>query len=993
MLADLAPAPRIPMAADAGDGLAFLRSRLVHPVNVRGMPALAIAETAKRFNDSRWFWTDDNAKALEFLALPAVRNADPGLTDGVLDFVLAMSPDDLIWRRLSPPQLQAQRLDPRDFLVITALHRFEGDLSRGVVRQAVRFNDGRSRIAAVHSGHLVEFRLGGRRHCVDVEDSITDYGLVRSGSGITLFHESTIRVPTGLLGGRPQPVATLRYAYEIRADSPVFRLQVTLRATAGITLTALRLTTASDEMSDSLRTCRIGTAGRYAAPPLPPNGTAYVHRGPLDHLVLGETGSPGFAHALHLRPLQPESVVSLSITTREGGRPHWALLRYALPELAAGAEFAVAEDRLLLAGGSPAQAGTVGTLLREPEALAGIDPSASYDHGAELNAVAAYWAHATAGAYAALVPPERLGALQSWFDRHVDAFFASVTAAGDAGGAPVFVRGLCFVILALDTMHRASGEVRYQLALGAALDLLLQRQQGGGNEGLFLDSDSQLAFLDCHAAGILALARLVGPGCDGRVLPALRRALGALRLGTITAEVGDATLPYDTIVVRSRAADGGWHEDGAYWTYKAALLLRALRAVLARRASGLLALTAAEADRAAALARLCRDRLAATGRRHADGLEHLTGPHAGETNSETQAWVLLAAAAQDVGRPESRPESGREAPSAGPADAGARDRTPDAETLHEARALRLNLKVLGSALARAQLAARDGAEAAAAPAGPHRIGLGSRICCQADIEQDWLRHWCRVLGLAPRYHRKLWEDCFVPQALWDAGMLEPGRRGLGFAVGVEDLPAFFAGRGIAVLATDLDAADGRASAWVDSGQHASRLESLHRPRLGGEAEFRRLVSFRPVDMTGIPADLLQGGFDFVWSVCALEHLGSLEAGEAFIRTAMRCLRPGGIAVHTTEHNLNPHGPTLEAGPTVLYQRRHFDRLARDLASDGHHMLPLQETPGDGQLFDRLVDLPPYPQEGGPEDSPHLRLVLAGHTITSAGLVIRAGTAG
>ncbi|TDH64353.1 class I SAM-dependent methyltransferase [Dankookia rubra] len=315
---------------------------------------------------------------------------------------------------------------------------------------------------------------------------------------------------------------------------------------------------------------------------------------------------------------------------------------------------------------------------------------------------------------------------------------------------------------------------------------------------------------------------------------------------------------------------------------------------------------------------------------------------------------------------------------------------PSPELLHEARTLRINVKMLAATLAQARLAGLT--ETATLPGVPRRFGLGSRICCQADIEQDWLRHWCRALGTSPRYHRKLWEDCFVPQALWEAGMLEPGRRGLGFAVGTEDLPAFFVGRGIEVLATDLDASDDRADAWRDSGQHANRAQNLYRPRLAKAAECDRLLGFRAVDMTAIPEDLLQGRFDFVWSICALEHLGSLEAGEDFIRSAMRCLRPGGTAVHTTEYNMDQDRPTLATGPTVLYQRRHLDRLARALAADGHAMRPLQDPPGGQHLFDQLVDVPPYPHEGGPQDAPHLRLTLGGYTTTSVGLIIQAGAA-
>ena len=94
--------------------------------------------------------------------------------------------------------------------------------------------------------------------------------------------------------------------------------------------------------------------------------------------------------------------------------------------------------------------------------------------------------------------------------------------------------------------------------------------------------------------------------------------------------------------------------------------------------------------------------------------------------------------------------------------------------------LRWNLKVLGTELARQRYAAGLAGPEAPLPAEPSAIGLGSRLCAQADIEAAWLRHWCGALRAWPRYHRKLWEDCFVIQSLWEAGMLAPGRRGLGF---------------------------------------------------------------------------------------------------------------------------------------------------------------------------------------------------------------------
>jgi SAM-dependent methyltransferase len=318
----------------------------------------------------------------------------------------------------------------------------------------------------------------------------------------------------------------------------------------------------------------------------------------------------------------------------------------------------------------------------------------------------------------------------------------------------------------------------------------------------------------------------------------------------------------------------------------------------------------------------------------------------------------------------------------------------DTAALREATLLRWDVKVLASELARQRYLAGEAGFGVTLPPDPVRVDLTSRVCRQADIEHDWLRHWCGQLHIAPTYHRKVWEDAYVVQALWEAGMLEPGRRGLGFAVGREYLPSFFAGRGVEVVATDLDASDERARGWVATDQHAAGADPLFQPHLVSAEDFARLVEHRAADMSAISEDLAGGGFDFIWSVCAFEHLDSLDAGLAFVAASMRCLKPGGIAVHTTEYNLDPTGGTLEDGPTVLYQRQHIEALEQRLAAAGHRMLPLDDAADASGIFDRFVDLPPFPHHGwglGPlYEAPHLRLALLGYPATSVGIVAIAG---
>lgn len=280
-------------------------------------------------------------------------------------------------------------------------------------------------------------------------------------------------------------------------------------------------------------------------------------------------------------------------------------------------------------------------------------------------------------------------------------------------------------------------------------------------------------------------------------------------------------------------------------------------------------------------------------------------------------------------------------------------------------------------------------EAGLVPAAPRSVeiadprfpdGVRSRLCTQAQLSEPWFLTWCEALGVEPHAHRKTWEFAFVPEVLERLGMLRAGHRALGFGVGRERLVPAFAARDISVVATDLEPESREAMGWIRSDQHAFGVESMLRPEICEPEKFRRLVTWRPVDMRAIPDDLT--GFDFCWSVCSLEHLGTLDAGLEFIERSLDTLRPGGIAVHTTEFNLSSDEATVEAGPTVVYRERDITALVSRLESLGHEVAALDLSRGEG-LLDRYVDTPPY------ADEPCLRFLFASYTLTSVALVIRA----
>ncbi|MBW8911076.1 MAG: methyltransferase domain-containing protein, partial [Sphingomonas sp.] len=232
----------------------------------------------------------------------------------------------------------------------------------------------------------------------------------------------------------------------------------------------------------------------------------------------------------------------------------------------------------------------------------------------------------------------------------------------------------------------------------------------------------------------------------------------------------------------------------------------------------------------------------------------------------------------------------------------------------------------------------------------------SQMCTAHQMQEPIFRELSDRLGQPNSLHRKHWEFAFILRALEYYGAVAPGHRGLGFGVGVEPMSSLFAAAGCHVLATDLPTEDDRARIWGDTAQLGGNLREMHYPALCSEADFFARVSYRPVDMNAIPTDLAD--FDFTWSSCAYEHLGSIEAGLQFFENSLRCLKKGGLAVHTTELNLSSNEGTLEGGATVLFRRSDFEILARRLIAAGHEVFPISFDSGDSEL-DRLIDLPPY----------------------------------
>jgi hypothetical protein len=246
---------------------------------------------------------------------------------------------------------------------------------------------------------------------------------------------------------------------------------------------------------------------------------------------------------------------------------------------------------------------------------------------------------------------------------------------------------------------------------------------------------------------------------------------------------------------------------------------------------------------------------------------------------------------------------------------------------------------------------------------------------------EWERRGGVVGAPISLFNRKAWEWAYIAEMASQAAGSRTGGGALGFGVGNEPLPALFASWGMDVVATDQAPETG--SKWAGTGELLSGLEGLSRPHLLSDEELARRVTTRAVDMNQVPGDL--GTFDLIWSSCSIEHLGSPELGLDFVRTSCGLLRPGGVAVHTTELELTRRDITADHGYCAVYRLDDLREFAERMRADGYE-ISLNTHVSLDTAQDRWIDL--GPAKAVLVDLAHLRVVIGDSVTTSIGLLIR-----
>ena len=257
--------------------------------------------------------------------------------------------------------------------------------------------------------------------------------------------------------------------------------------------------------------------------------------------------------------------------------------------------------------------------------------------------------------------------------------------------------------------------------------------------------------------------------------------------------------------------------------------------------------------------------------------------------------------------------------------------------------------------------------------------IESRLCTQKDFETEWFKKITKDINCDFRYHRKLWEFVVMIDTLHKLNLLKEGRVGLGFAVGTEPLTSYFIKHGCKVVASDYMDQE----LWSKNNELAQSLKDLNTHKIIDQKVLESNCIFRNVDMRNIPEDLKQEQFDFIWSSCAFEHLGNLEEGKKFVVDSLKCLKPGGYAIHTSEYNCSSNDDTVKEGDFVVYRKQDYEDIEYRLKKNNAKLFPINYDLGDME-HDSYVDDVPY------ESEIHLKLNLVKYTSTSILLIIQKG---
>jgi hypothetical protein len=523
------------------------------------------------------------------------------------------------------------------------------DLSRGEVIAGLRFHDERSSDNLFLTGNYVEFTYHRRRFRLDVEPAISDVDAKQDAQTLRLRHSGDLYFASRRNRLR---LGRITYTYTIDARSMLIDVEVTLEIDPGVPATDVVLTIGHDQLG-RMRYRTIATNIALAPKPLfragiP--GRRQLNAAGASYYLIRQTNISGDCFAIHSMSHDPARFTGIETVVQRWGRLRSAVARYSFPGSQCGARLVVGERKLLTGGGFYDRIADYAALMRSEAStvLTGQsvrDLSTSYDYGSKINAFAKCFAVCKAGEVTTGAPD--IDELRSLFDLYLAYYYDLFVNIHDTQRNSIFSRDLSFVILGVVTMYRATNAADYLRRLTRLCDVLLEFEvrsydiAGDPASGFLMRMTSpRVAYVDCHSAALLALTQASRYLDDPRLVAAIERGLTSYFVETCTDAAGG---PYEIDTVSTSMVDrlGTRRTENASWNFKAGMTLRFFAALRRSSHPSLRSIAARHGERMDLFEIVLRRQLERSITEAEESIEIRTAVSAGETNSETQPWVML----------------------------------------------------------------------------------------------------------------------------------------------------------------------------------------------------------------------------------------------------------------------------------------------------------------------------------------------------------------
>ena len=629
----------------------FLVRHMYRPVELgNGASYFAIAETALPIAGDSWFWTDDNAKVLEFLSRPELWQRFPRQTNEILRFVRAMCHGPLIFRRVSPPRLEPTETRGTLGGFRHSLMDVKYDLPRGEIIAGLRFHDERNRDNLLMAGNYVEFTHRRGRFKLEIATAISDVDVRQHGHTLTLRHSGDLHFESRRKRLR---LGRIAYKYTIDSRSMLIDVEVILEIEPGFAVTDVVLTIGHDQLGPM----RYRTIAADTAPPGKPlfraglPGRRQHDLASTSYYLIRQHHSSGDSFAIHSMPHDPARLSGIETVVQRWGRLHRAIARYSFPGSQCGARLVIGERKLLTGGGFYDRITDYAALIRGAASTPSIqqavwDFSTSYDYGSKINAFAKCFAVCKAG-NTMTGSAVNLDELRSLFDVYLNYYFDFFVNLHAKQLIAIFSRDLSFVILGVVTMYRATNAIDYLRRLARLCDVLLEFEvrfndiAGSPASGFLMRMNSvRAAFVDCHSAALLALTQAARYLDDPRFVATIERGLGGyfVETGVVpTGGLGES----DTVSTMMVDRRGIRRIENSFWNFKVGMTLRFFAALRNSPNPALRSIAARHGERMDLFEIVLRRQLERSITQREESIEIRTAVTAGETNSETQPWVML----------------------------------------------------------------------------------------------------------------------------------------------------------------------------------------------------------------------------------------------------------------------------------------------------------------------------------------------------------------